>query len=92
MLEPTMELDLKGCYNDYMIEYNILHQFGHALGLCHENQHPDYLEVMSDFLDVKAILDFHRIKKISTYLEHFGKLEFIVAKTDYDVHSIMHLP
>ena len=89
---PTMVLNLNDCTSDYLMESTILHEFGHALGLGHEHQHPDYLEVMQDFIDSKATMDCYGIKKISFFREQYGQLNFELAKTEYDVHSIMHYP
>ena len=76
---PTMVLNLRNCVDDYHKEFTILHQFGHALGLGHEHQHPEYLATMEKFIDVDAAMDCYGIEKS-------------LWRTEYDVHSIMHFP
>ena len=87
-----MELNLNNCNTDCLIQSTILHEFGHALGLGHEYQHPDYLEVMKDFVDDQATRNCYDIKKISVFREQYESLKYELAKTEYDVHSIMHYP
>lgn len=38
---PTMSLDLQGDLDPAETQRSILHEFGHALGLLHQHQHPD---------------------------------------------------
>ena len=52
--EPTMVLDLKDCRDDYHVKSTILHEFGHAYGLAHEHQHPDYMSKMEKFISIDA--------------------------------------
>lgn len=39
--KPTMNLHLNECDSDYNFRSVVLHEFGHALGLEHEHQHPN---------------------------------------------------
>lgn len=90
-LQPTMMLDLK-CCDDYHKEHIILHEFGHALGLAHEHQHPDYLSVMKKFLDENAMMIHTNIMKVSSFLKQYGELKYELMKTSFDAKSIMHYP
>lgn len=87
--EPTLHLDLYKTKD--ILKMNILHEFGHALGLRHEHKHPD------------RTLDFNLPKTYELYKQQF-KLdkkevyEQILQKlnpadiiaSDYDPQSIMH--
>ena len=86
-----MMLDLNGI-SDSRKEHTILHEFGHALGLAHEHQHPDYLRVMGKFLDEAAMRTCTKIKKLSSFQDQYGELPYGLMKTRYDVESIMHYP
>ena len=90
--DPTMVLNLRDCTDDYHKESTILHEFGHALGLGHEHQHPVYLKVMEKFIDIDATMDCYGIEKPSFYRDQYGELNYELEKTDYDAHSIMHYP
>ena len=87
-----MVLNLNDCVGDYHKRALILHEFGHALGLAHEHQHPDYLEVMKKFIDIDATMDYFGMEKERVYREQCGKLQYELEKSEYDVHSIMHYP
>ena len=90
--EPTMVLDLKDCRDDYHVRSTILHEFGHAYGLAHEHQHPDYLTIMEEFIDIDATMDCYGIEKPREYHEQFGKKIHDLQKNEYDPDSIMHYP
>ena len=87
-----MILNLNDCKDDYHKEATILHEFGHVLGLGHEHQHPEYLEVMKKFIDIDATMNCYGIEKPSFYREQYGKLNYTLVKTQYDPDSIMHYP
>ncbi|EFQ63492.1 hypothetical protein PFWH6_3173 [Pseudomonas fluorescens WH6] len=87
--KPTMHLNIHT--SEDILAMNILHEFGHALGLEHEHQHPD------------RTVDFNTPKVYTRYKEAFGldkKTIFrnILQKHDhdktiysaYDPKSIMH--
>jgi hypothetical protein len=85
--EPTMEIGFKGGFNEFNAG-TVLHEFGHALGLVHEHQHPD------NTLD----LDFDRIRTIYAATNQPGSVDENFAPFDsrdvvssaYDQASIMH--
>lgn len=95
--EPTMVLDLAG-KSSTDIQFNVVHEFGHALGLCHEHQHPKYLEVMSDFQDEFKMHDLFRQpgrEGIGDFELQYLKLPdsgTSLFKPEYDPRSIMHYP
>ena len=90
--EPTMKLDLSNCVDDRHTQYRVLREFGCALGLAYQHQHPEYLRIMNRFIDIEATMDCYGIKKLSHYREKFGRLTSELFQSDYAVHSIMHYP
>jgi hypothetical protein len=48
--EPNMWLDLEDGDNDHK-QYLVVHEFGHALGLGHEHQRPDFWEPIEPFVN-----------------------------------------
>ncbi|MFB3304438.1 M12 family metallopeptidase [Pseudomonas sp. AMR01] len=88
--EPTMHIDLRH-KTEEILERTVLHEFGHALGLLHEHQHPD------------RTLDFNVPAVYRTYGSHVGWPKEqthgqVLKKADpkdvitsaYDPDSIMH--
>ena len=87
-----MVLDLKDCKEDYYLKSTILSVFGHALGLGHEHQHPDYLKIMKEFIDVEATMYCFGLNSRQEYQEQYGEMVRGLQKTKYDPNSIMHHP
>lgn len=87
-----MVLNLSGYDDDDRKKYIILHEFGHALGLCHQHQHPDYLDAMKFFLEKDSICKkYYGIKTLQNYDDQFGPLSrYKLADGEYDKDSIMH--
>ncbi|KAK7941453.1 uncharacterized protein PG986_013840 [Apiospora aurea] len=85
--EPTMNLDLDYTDRDY-VQHTILHEFGHALGLWHEHQHPRcgfrWQRFMIDVSQPHFDLNFERIQ--------LGPKAAKERLTPYDEKSIMHYP
>lgn len=91
--EPTMVLDLSNCSGDYQKKATILHEFGHALGLGHEHQHPEYCSVMEKYLDEKQVQVCSGIYDTEVFIENYHPIEGDdVEKSHYDAGSIMHYP
>ena len=94
---PTMVLDI-GSANEARIKFNILHEFGHVLSLYHEQQHPDYLDVMDKFMDrekakEKFIEDNRELKFTEEdFVQQNGRLPDGTFTMEYDPDSIMHYP
>lgn len=87
--EPTLLLGTN--YTSIGYEALVIHEFGHALGLTHEHQHPD------------ATIPWNRENTYRLYKQNFGWSKETVDKnifplprnsdqtyTAYDRHSIMH--
>lgn len=89
--KATTILDLEGKTDDE-VQYHILHEFGHVLGLYHENQHPQYLKVMDEFLDEKKMKNLSGISNFRNYRLQYRSLDAVTFRTDYDEGSIMHYP
>ncbi|MDQ0703591.1 hypothetical protein QF043_002383 [Pseudomonas sp. W3I7] len=87
--EPTMHLDPHT--TEDIFKMNILHEFGHALGLRHEHKHPDRtldfnLPKMYELYKKQFNLD-----KIDVYEQILEKLNPAdIIASGYDPKSIMH--
>lgn len=89
--QPTMHIDFPPSTGD--LQANIMHEFGHALGVEHEHQHPDRL---LDFNTPKAYEYFtneYNWRKSDTLQNFLKKLKPAdVITRPYDMKSIMHYP
>lgn len=67
----------------------ILHEFGHALGLEHEHQHPDFSRFCD--INVEAAMEYHSWSR-ENVVANYGVLKNIndMTVTTYDPTSIMH--
>ena len=73
-------------------EQIVLHEFGHALGLVHEHQHPD-ADIPWDIPKVYAYYAALGVEEATVDDSVFNKLEDSnLRKLPYDCHSIMHYP
>ncbi|OTB13289.1 hypothetical protein K445DRAFT_13967 [Daldinia sp. EC12] len=87
MNKPTMELNIN--HNDASKKQaDILHEFGHALGLEHEHTHPDCkIRFNRPVVMEKRNLNDERFNR------NYEKSSVIIGRTTpYDVDSIMHYP
>ncbi|RYO82680.1 hypothetical protein DL762_006476 [Monosporascus cannonballus] len=93
--QPTMWLNLHRDYSSMSPEYrrlkrqaDILHEFGHALGMDHEQKHPDY-KVNWNYRVLQARFGWDAARVHNAYDKHgTGR----VRSAPYDRDSIMHYP
>ena len=88
--EPTMVLSLKGL-DPKMQEFLVIHQFGHALGLCHEHQSPNFWKVAKSLLDVRKMRGDPQMKNVNFDKDMLEKQsQDATFKPEYDPDSVMH--
>ena len=80
---------------DTRSKYNVLHETGHALGLFHEHQHPDAVDIYDREAVIKDIKDLKGKSEIEAeeyYKKNFEKSEKRDEDEDekkYDPDSVM---
>ena len=85
---PTMSLNL-GIGDDAYKRYQILHEFGHAMGLMHEHQRPKFKHAARMFIDFSAMEE-------DVLRMGFPTIDWMPNANDYkqdkkyDPDSIMH--
>lgn len=87
--EPTMRISLS--LEDDEFEGTVLHEFGHALGLRHEHQHPDAtipwdLDKIYDWYEKEYNFDRKSVDTDVLPLPYYSNVTY----SDYDPLSIMH--
>ena len=69
--KPTMVLNLIDpvqCPSASARRSLVIHEFGHALGLCHEHQRHDFWKTVEPFMDTERMMDDERVKRpVSEY-------------------------
>lgn len=83
--EPTMRIGFRQGLGAYTAEA-IQHEFGHALGLRHEHQHPERTLDLNE----KAIRQDNPDEK--AFRRNYSKLTTNTVTSPYDRKSIMHYP
>ncbi|WLH66324.1 M12 family metallopeptidase [Pseudomonas sp. FP2309] len=88
--KPTMHFDIQHT-TETMLAMTVLHEFGHALGLEHEHQHPDRTLDFNTPKTYTIYKDSTGLDKIKIYLNVLKKLNRAEhTYSAYDANSIMH--
>ena len=92
--DPTMWLCLSSADDDYN-EHLVIHEFGHALGLCHEHQRSDFWENIKAYIDEKKMREYLKRKgvndaKFETDWGRDNQFKGGEESTPYDSDSVMH--
>jgi len=90
--KTTMQLDLSDA-NCYQVNKRslVVHEFGHALGLEHEYQHPDFWDRIAEFIDGKEISKHLKVgNQLCSSAGVLSRSRKSSYQSDYDPHSIMH--
>lgn len=84
--KPSMEIGFKGGLSDSTGRL-VMHEFGHALGILHEHQHPD------NTLDINLskIREDYAAQGFSGSIdEDYRRIDYPVIRSGYDQASVMH--
>ena len=90
--KPTMSLALRHLDPNFQ-KHLVIHQFqiGHALGLCHEHQSPNFWKVAKSLLDVRKMRGDSRMKNVNFDEDMLEKQsQDATFKPEYDPDSVMH--
>ena len=87
-----MRLDLSPQSHYY--KYTIRHEFGHALGLQHEHQHPDGPDQYDEGKLREYLIRYNRVSEDDVDDQIFYQWKAVksgeVKEGDYDKDSVMH--
>ena len=88
--KPTLVLKLNDM-DYYNIRATIVHEFGHALGLGHEHQHPEYWRNIKKFLSISNMkADLNVKDEVFDYQWTNNNPEQDALMSEYDEESVMH--
>ena len=88
--KPTLVLKLNAM-DYYNIRATIVHEFGHALGLGHEHQHPEYWRNIKKFLSLSNMkADLKLEDKVFDYQWANNNPDQDTLISEYDEDSVMH--
>lgn len=91
--EPTMWLNLNsqgGNVGDCYKKHTVIHEFGHALGLCHEHQRSNFWTLVGPYIDLVKMKKELKLSETCFALNWDSEMFFSSVKTKYDPRSIMH--
>ena len=84
---PNMWLDLRGDHHSHQ-EHIVVHEFGHALGLGHEHQRPDFWNLIEPFINKSKMQS--DIQWVGAFYCHWEVDQNLKIASDYDCESVMH--
>ena len=90
---PTMWLNLHspvGEAGDCYKKHTVVHEFGHALGLCHEHQRSNFWKLVESYIDLEKMKKELGLSETCFSLNWESDRFASGAITEYDSKSIMH--
>ena len=87
--KPTMCLNLRNGSDDYK-RYVVMHEFGHALGLEHEHQRPDFWDAIRNYISIDKMERDKDLQGNCQWLENMKLKSNDLKCSSYDADSIMH--
>ena len=85
---PTMQLGLLPD-NENFNKHNVIHEFGHALGLLHEHQRSYFWRVASNYLDKKKMKEGLGMTD-EDFKKDYEEKDEGIGSQEYDSDSVMH--
>jgi hypothetical protein len=88
--KPTMWLNLYSQSGDNYKKHIVIHEFGHALGLCHEHQRSNFWSLVEPYINVTKMKRELGLSETS-FATNWGASQFSGGlDVQYDPLSIMH--
>ena len=85
---PTMEFNF-AFMSDDEIRANIVHQFGHALGLGHSLMPPDEWDLFKEYVNVDAMMEAYGSSDVADFEVQWTGKSLDTRSVNYDEESVM---